>query len=116
MKSILFFLLTILMVLPSCSSSDESQECTPDLWVGTYSRISGGGCDDWEQKTEPILTVRINPFDSTQIIFYTSEPRSVTGCEITTVYAGTETTYEKDGNEITVTSDLTGCRATFRKN
>jgi len=116
MKPLLFSMLTLLLVFPSCSSSDDNQDCTPASWVGTYSRISGSGCDNWEQKTESTLTVRINPFDSTQIIFYTGEPRAVTGCNITTLFAGTETHYDKEGNEVTVVSDLTGCRATYRKN
>ncbi len=116
MKSMLFPLLVVLLFSSGCSSSDEEQECTPDSWVGTYARISGGGCDNWEQKTESTLTVRINPFDSTQIIFYTSEPRTVTGCNITTTFAGTETHYDKEGDEITIISDLTGCNAIYRKN
>ena len=105
--------LGILILTQSCTESPDN--CQVADWVGEYTRVDGGGCSDWESRTDQTMRITLSPFANDEVVINTLPPKQVMGCELEHEFAGSVTTWKMKNGRITRESGQTGCRAVYEK-
>ncbi len=113
MKTQLFICICLLFLV-SCSADPD--DCQLPDWVGEWSRVDGGGCDDWETRTNQTITIAQSMFDEGSVRIFSLPEMMVNGCELEHEFAGTTSTWEiKRNGQLRYESDSRGCWAEYEK-
>ncbi len=115
MKHRYFGLIAVLVVTALAGCTKDKGGCEVADWVGQYTRTDGGNCDNWEQKTDPTMSITQSPFATDEVIINSLPGMKVTGCVLQYDYAGTTTTWTLRDGKVTTKSSLTGCQAVYEK-
>ena len=98
----------------SCSTNPD--DCQLADWVGEWSRVDGGGCDNWEESTNATITINKSQLDEGSVRIHSLPEMVVDGCQLQHEFAGTTSTWEiKRNGQLKYESDSKGCWAEYEK-
>lgn len=114
MRMFMFFSFALFFALQSCSADPE--DCQLADWVGEWSRVDGGGCSDWETRTDPTISIVQSAFDEGAVRIFSLPDKTVDGCELEHEFAGSTTTWEiKRNGQLRYEKGSNGCWAEYEK-